>query len=251
MRGLLTLGVPFGPVSTDGVTPVDPHTLSNRIFEIDAFDNSGLYSAVLPSLVTANDGELVLAWQDIGEATTKSPNQGTSGLRGIARQNAYGWGVELDGVDNRYAIDDSGIPGTVFANCTVYTVVTLDSLASCTVLSSTGTDAFQNRYGNPKILKNSVEDIANGTNAPSTGTRFVDCVTYTGSLFSFFRNSATNGTTSITRTFGTATNQLGATESGFEFFDGLMHYVAVFSTAHDTDTVLGVMAYLESRWQIA
>lgn len=234
------------------MTPIDPHLLGNRVFEIDAKDNSGLYSAVEPSVVAANDGELVLAWQDLSIIGLKSPHQTTSGLRGIAREFPYGWGVEFDGVDNQYIIDDGGIPGSVFSSCTLYSVLTVDSTSSCTVFSCTtaGGGAFQDRYDNPMILKNDVEVVGSGSTPPTVGERFVDAMTYDGSTLSFYRNGLPNGSITVSKSFATASNQLGCTVFGFEFFEGLMHYRSVFNAVHDSATIAGVTSFLKQRWGV-
>lgn len=244
------LNVPFPRGAGDGITPIDPHTLSNRVMELDAFDNTYLLSAIGPD-VLCNDGDLVNLWNDIGTGGTKDGSQPTSSFRPVARDLGDFWAVEFDAVDNFMEIVDSGIPQSTFVSFTGYSVITLDSTTARTLMSCTGSGGYQQRYNNPIVLRNSVENLGGATAGPSTGVRFVDTVQYDGATIRFYRNGLANGTISTVKTFGTPTNRLGCTLASSEFFDGYMHYNLVCSEVHDLATIQGVHAFLKTRWQIA
>jgi hypothetical protein len=236
------------------VRGIDPTPLPGGIFEIDAFTNEWLYKSTGPN-VPAGDGELIIAVQDLTGglgAGPKSLLQSTSGNRAIARQLSVGWGIDFDASNDRYVIQDSGIPAATFINVTYYKVLTLDSLTSRTVMSSStgGAGAFQDRYSNPQILKNDIEVVATATSAPSTGVRIVDAMTYDGATVNFYRNGVLNGSTSIVKTFNNPSNLFGATTTGLELFDGLVHYCKVFTSVHSLQTIQGVTTYLRNRWGV-
>lgn len=229
---------------------IDPHGLSDRVMELDAFDNTYLAASIGPT-VLCNDGDLVNFWFDLSSGGTKDGNQPTSSFRPTARDLGDFWGVEFDAVDNFMQIDDSGIAGSVFTSVTTYSVLTLDNTTARTLMSCTGTGGWQTRYNNPIILRNSVENLGGATTGPTAGVRFVDAISYDGATIRFYRNGIANGTISTVKTFGTATNRLGCTLAGSEFFDGYMHYHTIFSVVHDLATIQGVSAFLKSRWQVS
>lgn len=225
---------------------IDPSTLANRYFDIDAFTNAGLYSEVSPGLVLCNDGDTLRAWQNTG-SFADSPAQATGGFRPVARQNSQngGWGVDFDGANHFLQIASGGLTAATFVSCTIYMVLN----GTVTVFSRTGgSDACQLLYGNPAINRNAVEFVGQGTSAPSAGVAFVDCYQYNGSTMLFERSGISNGTVSVSKTFANPVSALGCTTGPSEFFDGLMHRLIIFQAIHDAATRAGVQAWLKQKW---